>query len=179
MLRMTGDVTRLDLLLRFDGLDRYQRVRLRGSFDAARQILLDNMPSVSGRPGYRVLTPLDRADGRGWVLVDRGWVPLGATREALPDVAVDTREREVSGILDVLPIPGLRVGPAAVRDDASWPRVLLFPTEAGLLSSSSGGRYETRLHSVSPYIEYSEAEGKNSLSLFMWLTGRAAAVLVT
>jgi len=121
--------------LRFDGLDRYQRVRLRGSYDAARQILLDNMPSASGRPGYRVLTPLDRADGRGWVLVDRGWVPLGATREALPVVAVDTREREVSGILDVLPIPGLRVGPAAAPDDASWPRVLLFPTEADVESA--------------------------------------------
>jgi surfeit locus 1 family protein len=64
------------------------------------------------------------------VLVDRGWVPLGATRAALPDVAVHTLEREVSGILDVLPIPGLRVGPAATPDDAGWPRVLLFPTEA-------------------------------------------------
>ena len=49
------------------------------------------MPSATGRPGYRVLTPLPRADGRGWVLVDRGWVPLGATREELPDVAVDAR----------------------------------------------------------------------------------------
>jgi surfeit locus 1 family protein len=121
--------------LRFDGLDRYQRVRLRGSYDAARQILLDNMPSASGRPGYRVLTPLARTDGRGWVLVDRGWVPLGATREALPDVAVGTQEREVSGILDVLPIPGLRVGPAAAPDAAGWPRVLLFPTEADVESA--------------------------------------------
>ncbi len=92
--------------LGFDELARYQHVRLRGAYDATRQILLDNMPSVTGRPGFRVLTPFERADGRGWVLVDRGWVPLGATREDLPDVTVGVREREVSGILDVLPIPG-------------------------------------------------------------------------
>lgn len=116
--------------LGFAELARYQHVRLRGAYDATRQILLDNMPSVSGRPGYRVLTPFERNDGRGWVLVDRGWVPLGATRDDLPDVSVSVSEREVSGILDVLPIPGLRVGPAAAPGPGQWPRVLLFPTEA-------------------------------------------------
>ena len=119
----------------FDELARYQHVRLRGAYDATRQILLDNMPSVTGRPGFRVLTPFERADGRGWVLVDRGWVPLGATREDLPDVTVGVREREVSGILDVLPIPGMRVGPAAAPGSADWPRVLLFPTEADVESA--------------------------------------------
>jgi surfeit locus 1 family protein len=130
--------------LGFDELARYQHVRLRGSYDATRQILLDNMPSVAGRPGYRVLTPLARADGRGWVLVDRGWVPLGATREDLPDVTVGVREREVSGILDVLPIPGLRVGPAASPGAGGWPRVLLFPTEADV-ESALGVNVESRI----------------------------------
>lgn len=110
-------------------LGRYQRVSIAGSYDPGRQVLLDNMPSPSdGRPGYRVLTPLRRADGRGWVLVDRGWVPLGATREELPDVAVGGGPREVTGVLDVLPVPGMRAGPAAVPGDSRWPRVLLFPT---------------------------------------------------
>jgi surfeit locus 1 family protein len=124
--RQTVDADGLD----FSGLARYQHVRLRGAYDSTRQILLDNMPSSEGRPGYRVLTPLERADGRGWVLVDRGWVPLGASREDLPEVAVGVRQREVSGVLDVLPIPGVRVGPAAAPGSAGWPRVLLFPTEA-------------------------------------------------
>jgi len=130
--------------LRFDELARYQHVRLRGSYDATRQVLLDNMPSVAGRPGYRVLTPLERADGRGWVLVDRGWVPLGATREDLPDVSVGVAEREVSGILDVLPIPGMRAGPAAAPGSAGWPRVLLFPTEADV-ESALGADVESRI----------------------------------
>jgi surfeit locus 1 family protein len=115
-------------------LPRYQQVRLRGSYDVDRQFLLDNMPSSAGRPGYRVLTPLERSDGLGWVLVDRGWVPLGATREDLPDIAVGVGRREVSGTLDALPIPGLRVGPAGSPGAGSWPRVLLFPTEADVES---------------------------------------------
>jgi len=130
--------------LGFDELARYQHVRLRGAYDATRQILLDNMPSVTGRPGFRVLTPFERADGRGWVLVDRGWVPLGAAREDLPDVTVGVREREVSGILDVLPIPGMRVGPAAAPGSAAWPRVLLFPTEADV-ESALGVDVEARI----------------------------------
>jgi surfeit locus 1 family protein len=130
--------------LGFDELARYQRVRLRGSYDATRQILLDNMPSAAGRPGYRVLTPLERADGRGWVLVDRGWVPLGLTRDELPNVAVGAGERELTGTLDGLPIPGVRVGPAAAPGAASWPRVLLFPTEPDV-ESILGVEVESRV----------------------------------
>ncbi|MDQ1309557.1 MAG: SURF1-like protein [Pseudomonadota bacterium] len=130
--------------LGFDELARYQRVRLRGSYDATRQILLDNMPSAAGRPGYRVLTPLERADGRGWVLVDRGWVPLGLTRDELPNVAVGAGERELTGTLDGLPIPGVRVGPAAAPGAASWPRVLLFPTEPDV-ESILGVEVESRI----------------------------------
>ena len=126
------------------GLPRYQRVRLRGAYDPSRQVLLDNMPSAAGRPGYRVLTPLRRADGRGWVMVDRGWVPLGAAREALPDVAVGAGEREVSGALVALPEPGLRLGPAAAPGATGWPRLLLFPTEADL-ESALGLELETRI----------------------------------
>lgn len=130
--------------LGFDELARYQRVRLRGRYDATRQILLDNMPSAAGRPGYRVLTLLERLDGHGWVLVDRGWVPLGATRDDLPDVAVGAGERELSGTLDELPIPGVRVGPAAVPGAAGWPRVMLFPTLSDV-ESAVGVEVESRI----------------------------------
>jgi surfeit locus 1 family protein len=139
-----GQETRDATGIGFDSLARYQRVRLRGSYEPKLQILLDNMPAAGGRPGYRVLTPLQRADGGGWVLVDRGWVPLGPTREALPAIAIGAGEREVSGVLDGLPEPGLRVGPAAVPGDAGWPRVLLFPTEADV-ESALGLDVESRI----------------------------------
>jgi len=134
---------------RFDGLPRYQRIRLRGAYEPSRQVLLDNMPSAAGRPGYRVLTPLRRADGRGWAIVDRGWIPLGGTRAVLPDVAVGTDEREVSGVLDALPEPGLRVGPAAAPGAAGWPRVMLFPTAADL-ESALGHPVESRIILLDP-----------------------------
>jgi surfeit locus 1 family protein len=139
-----SDVTVDAAGLGFDGFARYQRVRLRGSYDAARQILLDNMPSADGRPGYRVLTPLERSDGRGWVLVDRGWVPLGPSREQLPDVSIGVEERELSGTLDGLPVPGVRVGPAVAAGVTGWPRVMLFPTEADV-ESALGVDVESRI----------------------------------
>ena len=71
-----------------DGVDwhawRYRPVRAEGTFDAARQFLVDNRVQ-GGRVGYHVVTPLALADGRV-VLVNRGWVAAGATRDLLPAV---------------------------------------------------------------------------------------------
>lgn len=109
---------------------RYQRVRARGRYDSQHQVLLDHMPSPQGRAGYRVLTPLHLEQG-GWLLVDRGWIEPGATREQLPQVAVDEAPRSIVARLDRLPEPGLRLGDSADLGE-SWPRVLSFPTHAQL-----------------------------------------------
>jgi surfeit locus 1 family protein len=53
-------------------------------------------------------------------------------------------EREVSGVLDALPEPGLRVGPAAAPREPGWPRALLFPTEADV-ESALGRDVEPRI----------------------------------
>jgi len=121
--RTTVDVAGIDL----ESLARYQHVRILGHYLPQQQILIDNMPSAIGSPGYRVLTPFSRADGRGLLLVDRGWVPLGASRQVMPDVAVGAGQRTVTGRLDDLPVPGVRIGEAGVAGDQRWPRVLLFP----------------------------------------------------
>ena len=63
---------------------RYRAVVATGTFDAARQILLDNKVR-GGRAGFEVVTPLALSDGR-FVLVNRGWVAGGATRAELPSV---------------------------------------------------------------------------------------------
>lgn len=107
-------------------LTRYQRVRARGHYDSTRQILLDNMPSAMGQPGYRVVTPFELEQG-GWALVDRGWRQLGATRANLPDVTVDQGMRTISGQFSALPRPGVRLsgGDAAT----GWPRVLSYPEQ--------------------------------------------------
>jgi surfeit locus 1 family protein len=101
---------------------RYQRVTASGSYDTDHQFLLDNM-SESGRAGVHVLTPLLLSDGNA-VLVDRGWAPFGATRDNLPDVTVATTSRTVSGRLDVLPRPGIKLAAPA---GTAWPRLTSFP----------------------------------------------------
>jgi surfeit locus 1 family protein len=107
-----------------------QHVMIQGKFDSARQVLLDNMPSSRdaagfGKPGFRVLTPL-LIDGGQWVLVDRGWVPLGRTRAELPDVTVSGADRSVRGRLAELPRAGIRM--QGEPSPQTWPRVLNFPT---------------------------------------------------
>jgi len=101
---------------------RYLHVRASGRYLADRQFLVDNS-TQGGMAGYRVLTPLERADGIV-LIVDRGWVPAGASRARLPAVAVDTGEREVAGRLDLPPEAGIRLEAAP---EAGWPRRVSFP----------------------------------------------------
>jgi surfeit locus 1 family protein len=113
-------------------LPRYQKVEASGQFDSAQQILLDNMPSQNGSAGFRVLTPLKESDGH-IVLIDRGWVPMGATRHDVPAIAVSDRERTITGQLDHPPVPGVRIG-GPLDIPAVWPKLLNFPEQADLNS---------------------------------------------
>lgn len=120
-----------------DTLSRYQRVIVTGRYDPAHQILLDNMPSNgpghAGRAGYRVVTPMQSP--AGWLLVDRGWLPLGATRAELPEVSVSDAPRTITGTMDVLPRAGLQLENSPVDANAPWPRVMSFPQHPTLEQS--------------------------------------------
>ena len=103
-------------------IPRYQRVRANGSYDSDHQFLLDNM-GEAGRAGMHVLTPLVLSNGNA-VLVDRGWLPFGASRDQLPDVAVTAAQRSVTGRLDDLPRPGIEL---AAPVGSGWPRLASYP----------------------------------------------------
>lgn len=85
-----------------DATYRYRRVSVRGQFDPAHEVLLDNV-ILKGVPGYQVITPLKLAQGNAYVLINRGWVARGADRNLLPEIRVP---------LGVVAIEGIAVPPS-------------------------------------------------------------------
>jgi surfeit locus 1 family protein len=113
--------------LRSPKVERYSRVEAAGHFDETRQVLIDNMVEA-GRVGYFAITPFS-LQGGGWVLVNRGWVPLGQTRASRPAIPVGANSRVIRGRADNLPSPGIRMGvPAALAPP--YPVVAAYPTRA-------------------------------------------------
>ena len=80
----------------------YRTVRGYGEYDAARAVLIDNKVH-GGRPGYEVVTPFRIAPGHRYVLVDRGWVAGGPTREHLPSVQTPAGPVEIVGRATIPP----------------------------------------------------------------------------
>jgi len=123
--------------LRSAPVPRYSYVEAVGGYDETRQILIDNMVEAS-QAGYFVITPF-ALQGGGWVLVNRGWVPLGASRAARPSIPVGGNLRKIRGRADNLPSPGIKMGvPAPLAPP--YPVVAAYPTRqevARLLKESN------------------------------------------
>ena len=97
---------------------RFARLRVRGRYDSAHQVLLENIVH-DGRPGYYVLTPLRTAGAA--VLVNHGWLPANPDRSAaLPALRVAETTREVSGRIEPLPVPGLRLASPPPAAGGAW-----------------------------------------------------------
>jgi surfeit locus 1 family protein len=104
-----------------DSIGRYRRVVISGRYDDAHHVLLDNQLR-NGQPGYHVLTPLHSSDG-SVILINRGWIALGESRQALPILSTPSESITVTGWLAQPAQPGLRLGDAA-GSDRRWPRVV-------------------------------------------------------
>jgi surfeit locus 1 family protein len=127
---------------------RYTQLRLQGTYDGEHQFVLDNM-SHEGRPGYEVLTPLRLTDGR-IVIVNRGWLPLTASRSQLPQVLLDSSAPQTPvGRLDDLPVAGIALGHVAPAPGAQWPKLTSFPTMADL-SEALGQPLQSRQLLLNP-----------------------------
>ena len=100
---------------------RYRRVEVAGDVFGEHQYFLDNR-TRDGVAGYHVYVPilvtgLDRV-----LLVNRGWVETGPSRERLPDVSLDASPWVVSGIVDH-PRHPLLLGDDGYAG-SSWPKVV-------------------------------------------------------
>jgi surfeit locus 1 family protein len=74
---------------------RYRRIRSRGQYDTRYQILLDNQVD-NDNAGYHVLTPFRPEGSKIFMLVDRGWIPMG-DRNRLPQIEAPAGVVEVTG----------------------------------------------------------------------------------
>lgn len=121
--RPTDAAIRIDDGFAFGPDWRYRRAQAIGKYDSHHQFLLDNRVR-QGRVGYHVLTPLRLAQGDAVVLVNRGWVPQGATRADLPELpAPDAPELSIEGLIDFPPQKVFVLGEGEDRDPG-WPKVL-------------------------------------------------------
>jgi len=109
--------------LNTDANNRFRHVRLEGQFDTKHQYLIDNHIH-KGRPGFLVVTPFSYANGKAVVLVNRGWLPLGQTRQDLPNITITDTKRVIRGVLADLPGKLPSFGIASPVNGGSWPRVV-------------------------------------------------------
>lgn len=98
---------------------RFRKVVATGTYDAATQFLLDNRVH-DGIVGYDVITPLARPDGT-YVLVDRGFVPMGRSRATVPQVPPPSGEVRVEGSVALPPGPSYFGNPQP--EGNRWPHL--------------------------------------------------------
>ena len=106
----------------------YQPVILEGHYDNRHTLLLDNQLS-RGRVGYHVLSPFVLTNG-DLVLVNRGWVPIGHSRQQLPMIKTPRIANQVKGSITVPVSTGFRMG--QVSFSGHWPQVIPYIDIAAL-----------------------------------------------
>lgn len=99
----------------------YVRVRVEGEFLNQRNFLLDNR-IMDSRVGYELITPLQT--DQGLLLVNRGWIPMGPSRQQLPELPAVEDEVTLRGSIYVPFGEGLVL--SAIQEQAAgvWPQVI-------------------------------------------------------
>jgi surfeit locus 1 family protein len=121
--RRQGPAVRVEARVQAGEDLRFYRVEAAGRYDPDHQFLLDNRVH-HGRVGYHVITPLRIGDSEVRVLVNRGWIALGESRDRPP--AIDTPRGPVSltGVATVPSEKGYRPYTAPATDgkwETVWP----------------------------------------------------------
>jgi len=99
---------------------RFRKVTLQGTLLADKTIFVDRQV-VGGQVGYQVFTPLQTTDGFATVLVARGWVAVGDSREVLPFINTPDDVLSLTGRLNLPPAqPPLWSEEYAVVNGAVW-----------------------------------------------------------
>lgn len=111
----------------------FQRLKVTGTFQGERQIVLDNI-IINSRYGHYVVTPLETSPDEPLLLVNRGWIErspegIDSARLAVPDTIVSVRGRAGS-----LPKAGYKMGDAIPASDV-WPKHAVYPSSEEVVAA--------------------------------------------
>ena len=101
----------------------FRRLIVRGEYDLEHSFYVDNKLH-RGEAGYLVLTPFKLADSEQIILVDRGWVALGGSRQILPALRPAKVESPVTGVASFPDSGGFRMGELSLS--GQWPLVIPY-----------------------------------------------------
>ena len=101
----------------------FRKLILQGQYDPGQSMLIDNRIH-KGEAGYHVLTPFKLNGGDNIVLVNRGWVALGNSRDQLPLIKEPAVDGMIRGIVSIPRSGGFRMGKVSLSDE--WPQVIPF-----------------------------------------------------
>jgi len=96
--RMKGAPLEITGALGESETEQFRRLIVQGEYAGKHEILLDNA-TWNAKAGYHVITPLRIKDSARYVLVNRGWVPVGADRQIIPETSVPEGELVIEGRL--------------------------------------------------------------------------------
>lgn len=104
---------------------RYSKVIVRGTYETEHEFLVDNSVNESSNAGYTVVTPLRITGTQVRVLVNRGWKPLGVSRDVLPKIETPLEEVSISGMADLAKKPSFTLGEGK-QITQEWPRLWAY-----------------------------------------------------
>jgi surfeit locus 1 family protein len=116
--------TRLSLDNAIAGENRFSQIQVSGHYDTSRHFLLDNQ-IWQGRGGVYVFTPFVTVSGTK-LLINRGWLPLAPDRKTMPEIQTPDQEVVITGMLNILPVPGRMLGSADVLKQDEWPQLVTY-----------------------------------------------------
>jgi len=113
VLKLQSETLDLNLIDEMSVTDRYRKARVKGVFDNDQFWLLDNQVA-NNQAGYHVysLFSVD-ANQKKYILVNRGWVPVGTDRGILPAIETPGGPQILFGRLDNPASVGIRLGEPA------------------------------------------------------------------
>lgn len=111
---------------------RFYPVEVAGKFDNQHHVLLDNK-TFHGQVGYELYTPFLITKSKQWILVDRGFIPLGSSRKILPHINSVEGEKIIKGMLNQAPRL-FSLGKMQEGETFTWPLRLQY-IDLGALST--------------------------------------------